>query len=204
MGDDPKAASPRSERTASDPASTIELIDRARQGDQEALERLFARHHLPLRRWTSGRLPRWAREVVDTDDLVQDALLQTFRHIGDFEARGAGALHAYLREAVLNKIRDELRKRGRHGAAAGLDGREADHGQSPLELAIGRETFECYERALSRLKPEEREAIIGRVEMGYSYEELAAALGKVSSEAARKTARRALLRLVNEMERPAP
>ena len=51
------------------------------------------------------------------------------------------------------------------------------------------------------LRPEEREAIIARVEIGYSYEELAEALGKPSAEAARKTARRALLRLAEEMNR---
>ena len=57
--------------------------------------------------------------------------------------------------------------------------------------------------ALQRLTGEEREAIIARVEMGYSYEELAEALGKPTSEAARKAARRALVRLAEEMKRAA-
>ena len=52
-----------------------------------------------------------------------------------------------------------------------------------------------------RISKEEREAIIGRVEMEYSYEDLADALGKPSPEAARKAARRALLRLAEEMKR---
>ena len=58
--------------------STFHLISRARNGDQEAIERLFARHLKPLQRWASGRLPKWARDLADTDDLVQDTLLQTF------------------------------------------------------------------------------------------------------------------------------
>ena len=45
---------------------------------------------------------------------------------------------------------------------------------------IGRETLEHYEAALQRLRPEEREAIVARVEMGYSYEELAQVLGKAN------------------------
>src|SRR5262245_42942523 len=57
--------------------STFELIERAREGDQESLERLMARHLGPLRRFVSGRLPRWARDMSDTDDLVQDTLLKT-------------------------------------------------------------------------------------------------------------------------------
>ena len=61
--------------------------------------------------------------------------------------------------------------------------------------------MEQYEQALRRLKPEEREAIIGRIEMGYSYDELAEVLGKPTSDAARKAAQRALVRLAEEMKR---
>jgi len=183
--------------------STFQLIDRARQGDQDALERLFARHLKPLQRWARGRLPKWARDLADTDDLVQDTLLRTFKRIEDFEPRRVGALQAYLRQAVLNRLRDELRRKGRQPNATDLDGLEADGSQSPLEEAIGREAVVRYERALERLRPEEREAIIARVEMDYTYEELAQALGKPTPEAARKAAQRALVRLAEEMKRGA-
>ena len=51
------------------------------------------------------------------------------------------------------------------------------------------------------MKPQEREAIIARVELGYSYEEMAVMLDKPSAEAARKMAQRALVRLAEEMKR---
>ena len=156
-----------------EPESTVRLIERARAGDELALGQLFARHLRPLRRWASGRLPKWARSIADTDDLVQDTLLQTFKRIEAFEPRHAGALHAYLRQAVLNRIRDELRRKGRRPDMTGLDDLQVAGGQSPLEQAIGRESLERYDRALDRLKPEEREAIIARLEMGYSYDEVA-------------------------------
>jgi len=127
--------------------------------------------------------------------------LQTFKRIERFEPRGVGSLHAYLRQAILNRIREELRKKGRRPDATEVNGLEVESGQSPLELAIGREAIERYEQALGRLRAEEQEAIIGRVEMGYTYEELAQALGKSSSDAARKAAQRALVRLVKEMAR---
>jgi RNA polymerase sigma-70 factor (ECF subfamily) len=180
--------------------STFALLERARSGDADALNRLFARHLRPLRRWISGRLPRWARDMADTDDLVQDTLLQTFRRLGDFEPRRVGALQAYLRQAVLNRVRDELRRKGRRPDSTDLDGVALPGENSPLEEAIGREAVGNYERALQRLRPEEREAIIARGELGYSYEELAEALGKPSLDAARKTAQRALLRLAEEMK----
>jgi RNA polymerase sigma factor (sigma-70 family) len=181
--------------------STFDLIARARGGDQLAVDRLFELHFRPLRRWASGRLPKWARDLADTDDLVQETLIQTFKRIEAFEPRRVGALQAYLRQAVLNRIRDELRRKGRAPEAGELDDVEADSAESPLELAIGREAVERYEKALATLRPEEREVIVGRVEMGYTYQELADVLGRPSAEAARKAAERALIRLAEEMGR---
>jgi len=181
--------------------STLVLLERARAGDRASLDRLFARHVKPLRRWISGRLPKWARDMADTDDLVQDALLQTFKRIEAFDPRGPGALQAYLRQAVFNRVRDELRKKGRRPEMTDVDGIELQSEQSPLEEAIGREAVENYEGALQRLRPEEREAIVARVELGYTYEELAEVLGKPSADAARKAASRALVRLAEEMTR---
>ena len=180
--------------------STFELIERVREGDQDSLERLMARHLGPLRRFVSGRLPRWARDLSDTDDLVQDTLLRTFTKIEDIEVRGVGALQAYLRQAVMNRLRDELRRKGRAPVRVDGDGLEFEAEGSPLEEAMGREAFERYQAALTRLRPEEREAIIARVEMDYSYAELAEILGKPTPDAARKAAQRALLRLAEEMK----
>jgi RNA polymerase sigma-70 factor (ECF subfamily) len=168
---------------------------------------LFTRHFLPLRRWTTGRLPRWARQLTDTDDLVQGALLQTFKRLDAFEPRGPGALQAYLRQAVLNKLRDELRKHGRQPEILTLDNTVSadalgiEGGESPLALAVGAENLARYQQALGRLRAEEREAIIGRVEMGYTFQELADALGKPTADAARKATERALVRLAEEMSR---
>jgi RNA polymerase sigma-70 factor (ECF subfamily) len=187
-----------------EPESTFSLLEQARAGDREAIEALVARHRPPLQRWASGRLPRWARDMVDTQDLVQETLFATFRKIETFRPERVGALQAYLRQAVLNRIRSELRRVGRRPASETLDEEHVDPGPSPLEAAIGREATERYEAALGRLRPEEREAIIGRIELGYTYEELAGALEKPSADAARKAAERALVRLVEEMTRGAP
>ena len=199
----PKGGSEADDAPRTDLESTAHLIDLVRAGDQEALDRLFALHLDPLRRWAAGRLPRWARDLADTDDLVQETLLSTLKRIGEFEARHVGALQAYLRQAILNRIRDELRRKGRQPASADLESVNADDAASPLEEAIGREAVERYERALATLREEDRQAIIARVELGYTYEEMALALEKPSAEAARKAAQRALVRLAAEMERVA-
>jgi RNA polymerase sigma-70 factor (ECF subfamily) len=179
--------------------STIELVMRARAGDAGALETLCERALPPLRRWARGRLPAGARGGLDTQDLVQDALVGTLRHIDRFEVRHAGALQAYLRQAVLNRIRDEARRVVRRPAAAPLDEQHPSREASPLDIAIGRQGVARYEAALARLRPADREAIIGRIELQHDYRELAAMLGKSNANAARVAVTRAIARLLEHM-----
>jgi len=181
--------------------STFQLIKRFRGGDQHALELLFSRHLPRLQRWARGRLPKWARGTADTQDLVQETLLQTFTRMDVFEPTREGALQAYLRQAVMNRIRDEIRRVGRRPLLVELDEGKADSARSPLEEAIGMEEIERYESALERLRPEEREMIILRVELGYTYEEVARLLEKPTAGAAHKATKRALIRLAEEMAR---
>jgi RNA polymerase sigma-70 factor (ECF subfamily) len=179
--------------------SSLHLLERARAGDQSALNALMERHLPRLRRWASGRLPRWARDIADTQDLVQETLLQTFKRIDRFEPRGDGALQAYLRQGVMNRIRDEFRRAGRRPANAELDSQAPASAASPLEEAIGSQAVERYETALQRLRAEDREAIVARIEMGFTHEQLATLLGKPSANAARMAVERALVRLAAEM-----
>jgi RNA polymerase sigma-70 factor (ECF subfamily) len=180
---------------------TLDLLARAREGDGDALDQLFARHIPLLRRWASGRLPRWARDIADTPDLVQETAFQTFTHLDTFEPRGDGALQAYLRQALVNRIRNELRRAATRPAPDGLDSGVPADDTSPYEAALARETSEKYEAGLLQLKPEERDAIVARVEFGLSYAEVAEALGKPSADAARMTVVRALVKLARSMNR---
>ena len=191
------------ETFAPETESTLDLLSRYKAGDRTALDCLFARYVPSLKRWASRRLPQWARDNADTEDLVQETLLQTFTRIDSFNPQGRGAFHGYLRTALLNRIRDEIRRVGRRPDRGELDSELGDAKPSPLEEAIGGEALERYESALGRLRPEEQDVIIGRVELGFSNEELATALGKPSPDAARKAAQRALVRLAEEMSREA-
>ncbi|HEY7057412.1 MAG TPA: RNA polymerase sigma factor [Vicinamibacterales bacterium] len=181
-------------------ASTADLLQRARHGDTEALNELFSRYLPSLRRWARGRLPRWTRDVRDTDDVVQETLVQTLKHLGSFEPRHEGALQAYLRQALVNRVRDEVRRVGRHAVPDAIVDDHPDAAASPLEEAIGKEALERYEAALHRLRAEEREVIIARVELGQSYQQIAAGHGKASADAARMAVSRALVRLAEEMD----
>src|SRR6188472_2347229 len=85
--------------------STIHVLERARTGDRSAARILIERALPPLRRWTRGRLPRYARAGNDTEDVVQDAILGTLKRGERFQHRTVGGLQAYLRSAVVNRIR---------------------------------------------------------------------------------------------------
>ena len=175
------------------------LLARIREGDTVALNQLMDRYLPRLSRWASGRLPRWARDLSDTDDLVQDTLIRSVANLNHFEARGEGALQAYLRGAVMNRIRDEIRHKRRSPTPSPLDSTIPGDGQSPLETAIGSEVLAKYDRSLERLDAESREAVIARIEMGCSYAEIAEAMNKPTADAARMMVSRALLRLAEEM-----
>jgi RNA polymerase sigma-70 factor (ECF subfamily) len=181
--------------------STHEFLARARQGDDEALDQLFS-HYLPLfRRWAHGRLPLWARDLLDTEDIVQETLLYTIRNIDSLHTEKAGDFQAYVRQGILNKIRDEIRRVGRRPKPAQMSGDPESSFASPLEEAVGTESLERYEKALASLQPGDREAIVARIEMGMSYSDLAVALGKPSPDAARMAVSRALLRMAEEMKK---
>jgi RNA polymerase sigma-70 factor (ECF subfamily) len=185
------------------PESTLSLLTRARAGDQAALDELFGRYGPRLRRWASGRLPRWARDLAETSDIVQETLLQVFKRIDRFEHRGEGALQAYLRQAVMNRISNELRRANRRPAGLELSPDVPDEAASPLDAAIGAEAVERYEAALQRLPPEDRELIVARVELGLTYSEIATMADRPSANAARMAVMRALAQLAEDMcERP--
>jgi RNA polymerase sigma-70 factor (ECF subfamily) len=180
--------------------TTADLLDRVRAGDQEALNDLLERHVPQLKRWASGRLPRWARDIADTSDLVQETIVTTLKQLDRFEHRGEGALQAYLRQAVINRIRNEMRRLATRGQTVTLDSGMPLDETSPLEAAIAKETLEHYDAALQRLTTEEREAIVFRVEFGLSYAEIAHILGRPSADAARMMVARALVKLAREMD----
>lgn len=194
------AAAPARDHTF-DGESSLSLLERAREGDEQARDALIARYLPRLQRWASGRMPQRIRDGADTQDLVQDAVVQTFRRIDAFEVRTEGGLQAYLRQVVLNRIRDCYRRAARRPEPAPFDSQAEDPGPSALDEAIGREAVARYERALARLREDDRHAIVARVEMGATNDEIARMLGKPTANAARMTVERALVRLAREMQR---
>ncbi len=180
---------------AVDLESTAVLIDRARSGDDGAKNRLMARYVPILHRWARGRLPSYARDLSETADLVQITLLRALRNLERFESRGEGAFLGYLRQILLNAIRDEKRRVSRRPGHDELPERLEAHEPSALERAIGRERMERYEAGLATLEERQRQAVMLRLEFGFTHAQIAEAIDAPSANAARMVVSRGLLRL---------
>jgi RNA polymerase sigma-70 factor, ECF subfamily len=179
--------------------STHALLRRAAVGDDRARNEVFRRCIPPLQRWARGRLPPWARDLLETDDLVQETVTRSLGSIQRFEPEKTGAFFSYLRTAVRNRILDEIRRVARRPIATETIGRLRDPSPSPIEGVLGKESFQRFESALARLSGHDRELVVSRVELRLSYQEIADVVGKPSADAARMAVKRSILRLAKEM-----
>jgi RNA polymerase sigma factor (sigma-70 family) len=184
-----------------DAETSIELLKRARGGDDSARDALFSRYLPRLERWAHGKMPPWVREAGDTHDLVQNTLIRVLRNLDSFEPAHEGSFPAYVHVTLRNQVHDMIRAARRRPAPGPLDPSKSDAGPSPLQEAIAQETWDKYEAALHTLKPHDQALIVLRIEMGYSHKEVADELGMPSAAASSTAVGRALIRLAEEMRR---
>jgi RNA polymerase sigma-70 factor, ECF subfamily len=180
---------------------TIELVIRAQDGDRRAVEALLQRSLPHLRRWAHGRLPAAARGKLDTGDLVQETVLHVLRRLDTFEPRHVGAMQGYLRQSVMNLIRDEVRRIGRHPTPSQLPPDMPSDLRSPYEEAVRAEDVYRYHTALSKLVSRDRELIVARIEAQWTHEEIANRFGMPTPDAARMAVTRALRRLMERIRK---
>lgn len=180
--------------------STVTLLPLAAQGDHRAVEILIGRMRPYLRRFGRGRLPRWARSRAETEDLVDESLIRALSHLPRFENQTIKDFRAWLHTVFRNLVTDEKRFVGRVGVGRELPDEVEDPALSPEEQLVEQSKTGVFEKALKRLEPRDRLFIVHRLQHGQSFQELAKALGKPSSDAARMTYNRALRKLRDEIQ----
>lgn len=183
---------------APDPERSVELLRLAQAGDEQARNDLLARHLPRLERWASRRLPLGLRSMLDTGDIVQEALIATLKHLDKIEVRSDNAFEAYVKGAIRNRLIDIYRRPRR--IRQEIDAAFPAHEPSALDQVIGQEAHERYEAALEELSETDCQLIVMHAELGMSNGEIASELGK-SPDAARVGLARALKRLAQEMQR---
>ena len=157
---------------------TEQLLRRIKDGEASARQALYERCLPLLTRWAHGRLPAPARDIADTDDLVQVTLLRALNHLEEFEANGSGSFLAYLRQILLNEVRAELRKRQRGVTKVDIETQVlADDSAGVVEQLVGHERLQAYEQALAKLDRHAQELIVMRLEFGMNYNEIGLEVG---------------------------
>lgn len=202
----PTASDPVEDAAAEDQSTllsdepTIELVVKARGGDRMAVEALLQRSIPSLKRFAHGRLPPAARGSLDTGDLVQETVLHVLRRLDTFEPRHVGAMQAYLRQSVINRIRDEVRRIGRHPAPVELPPDMASDMPSPLEEAVRSEAYDRYRAVLEQLSPRDRAMVVARIEAQWNLGEIAERFNMRTVDGARMAVTRALRRLMDRLK----
>lgn len=176
-------------------SSTRALIRRGQGGDGLAWDRVFGRILTRLRRWANRRISPAARGDGDTQDAVQDAALKVWRRIGQLDIDSPGALEAYVRQTVRHRIREQAQQATLKPKLMSIDTDAIDHGHTPEALLLEGEAVERYRVAYAALDRSDREAIIARTEMGFSWEQVAELTNAPSANTARMKVTRAVATL---------
>lgn len=173
--------------------STQTLLQAARSGSQDALEVLCDRYIDRLEKWAHRRLPLHARDLKETKDIIQEAIVNSLRQLPAIES--AEGFFQYMKTSVKNLVLNAIRDSSRRKTDTGLDEALVDSGPSPIEVAIGKEKLARYERALEKLHADQRELVIARIEMEMSWAEIAIDYGFNSADAARVATSRIIKKL---------
>ena len=203
-----------------DPASTAELLARARLGDERALSELFDTHQPRLLRMVQLRLDSSLRRRLDPTDIVQEAWLEVVRRFPQWCEQDALPFQVWLRLITSQALaqaqrrhlsahmRDALREvparenRLSVSAASAADAFVAS-ATSPTQAAQRDEVRARVLAALEELDEIDREIVALRHFEGLSNEEAAAELG-IEPAAASKRFVRALVRLRPALQSLAP
>ncbi len=143
-----------------------DALARFLDGDERAFEELVIRYEAKVRRIAFGVL----RDAALAEDVAQETFLTAYRKADSFRAEGS--VRAWLFRIAVRRALDQLKKRVRKAEVALLD--DGRCGVEPHEqLDAGWD----LERALERLTPEHRAAIILKEVEGLTYQEIAESLG---------------------------
>jgi RNA polymerase sigma-70 factor, ECF subfamily len=173
----------------------VETIQRAVRGDAVALTLLLTRSRRDVCGYVARHVPADLRGALDADDVVQEAHAEAFRHIADFEPRGADSFDRWVKTIALRKLRDAIKmrradKRGGgniqvHAASPGLGESVAmlldlmvGSEQTPSRCVASGEAITAVRAAMHLLPDDYQEAVSLIYIQGLSVNEAAARMNR--------------------------
>ncbi len=193
-------------------ADTARLLERARSGDQAAVNEIFTRHRARLRRMVELRLDRRLQARIDASDVIQEAYVETVRRLDEYLRDPAYPLFLWLRlivgERLLKLHRHHLGTQMRDAglevsiyrgalpaaSSAALAAQLLGKHTSPTQAVLRAERMLRLQEALNTLDPMDREVLSLRHFEEMTLAETALAL-EIEEPAAAKRYIRALKRL---------
>jgi RNA polymerase sigma-70 factor, ECF subfamily len=202
-----------------DASQTIELLQRAGQGDAAAVNGLLERHRQALRRLVELRMDRGLQRRVDASDIVQEVLIEANRRLPEYLDQRKLPFHLWLRQMARDRIIDAHR---RHKVAArrsvdreqplavpGVGGQSTmdlaaqlrDRELTPAAAATWHELQRRFQAAIDMLDEQDREVVVMRHYEQLSNQEVAQTLGLSEAAAGMRYVRavRRLRGLLNEV-----
>lgn len=160
--------------------SDYEIVLRAQEGSEAAYRELLTRYQRPV----FSLIYRMVRDREQAEDLAQETFVRVFNHIGRYDPQFK--FSSWIFKIATNLTIDAMRKKD--VPTVSIDGSRyavtsdeieastitvASDDENPEELLLARELGGEIERAIARLRPEYRSAILLRHVEGHAYEEIA-------------------------------
>jgi RNA polymerase sigma-70 factor, ECF subfamily len=159
-----------------DQDETRQLLQDARGGNRDAINRLLDRHRDSLHRMIQCRLNRGMARRVDASDVLQDALLTASRRLSEYLQKPSLPFHAWLRQLARDRLADEYRRQladkrdvAREQSVAANQrsslnpvAQVPDQDLTPAAMLIKKEIAERFHQAVAQLSEDAQEIILMR------------------------------------------
>jgi RNA polymerase sigma-70 factor (ECF subfamily) len=187
---------------------SLEVIERAKRGDQDAFSWLFHKHQSRLAVFIRYQMSEALRRRFEVDDVLQELFLRAFRDLPQFEYRGAGSFLRWLFLITRHTLQDLARhgdRQKRQGELEALRSSSSQYGmapansQTPSRILFQRERLAHLLKSLDMLTGSDREIILMAKVEGLTIGEISQQLGKGKSQVS-LSLHRALQRLHKSSE----
>ena len=149
---------------------SLEVIERAKQGDQEAFSWLFRKHQSRLAVFIRYQMSETLRRRYEIDDALQELFLRAFRDLPHFEYQGAGSFLRWLFQIARHTLQDMARHEDRQKRQAEQKALspstvsqlriEPANSQTPSRILFQRERLAQLLKSLDTLSAADREIIM--------------------------------------------
>jgi RNA polymerase sigma-70 factor (ECF subfamily) len=182
-------------------------IDAARNGDQEAWEKLHQRYRSLLSFTAQAGMPDHLRGRFDTEDVLQSVFLAAFRALGSYDYRGEASFRSWLKEITRNELADRIRahdagkrsiRREQSVGDPDVYPRSGEEGDTPSQIVSRAQRRDQVLTAMRRLEDEQQEVLWMRDFEGRTWEQIGRLAGCTESGARRRyrVALEALVRIL--------